>query len=173
MDAKTITLPKIKTLLFEYSLLLVGFFVPFLITGPQLLTGTIVNSILFLYVSQSYSKKTLPLVILPSIGALLNGLLFGKFTVFLLYFLPFIWIGNYVLVQSFKVLSKKYSFSLAILMSSSFKFIVLFSIAYLFTATKTVPMMFLQLMGLFQLYTALMGGALALLISKVLGKQNE
>lgn len=173
MEPKTITLPKTTTLILEYSLLATSFLIPFFISGPQLLTGTIVNTLLFLFVSQAYSKKILPIVILPSIGALLNGILFGKFTIFLLYFLPFIWVGNYVLIQSFSSLLKKNSFFVSVLVSSVLKFLVLFSIAYLFTMTKIVPMIFLQLMGLFQLGTALMGGILALFINKIITKKHD
>lgn len=172
MDAQTITLPKTKTLILEYSLLSTAFLIPFFISGPQLLTGTIVNSLLFLFVSQTSSKKLFPIVVLPSIGALLNGLLFGKFTIFLLYFLPFIWISNYILVQSFSILFKKSPFLIAVFVSSLLKCIFLFSVAYLFTMTKVVPMIFLQLMGLFQLYTALLGGVGAFVIHKIISKKT-
>lgn len=173
MEPKTIVLPKITAQVGEYSLLFASFLIPFLISGPQLLTGTIVNTLLFLFVSQSFSKKILPIVILPSIGAVLNGILFGKFTIFLLYFLPFIWIGNYVLIQSFRSILKKSTFVISILVSSFLKFIVLFSIAYFFTAVKIVPLIFLQLMGLFQLYTAIIGGILALGIHTIIIKKHD
>lgn len=173
MEQKTVTFPKTTAQVIGYSLLATSFLIPFLISGPQLLTGTIVNTLLFLFVSQSSSKKILPIVVLPSIGAVLNGILFGKFTVFLLYFLPFIWIGNYVIIQSFSSLLKKNSFFISVLVSSFFKFIVLFSVAYFFTTVKIVPTVFLQLMGLFQLYTALMGGILALGIHKIITKKHD
>ena len=171
MEPKIITLPKTTASLVEYSLLATSFFIPFFISGPQLLTGTIVNTLLFLFVSQSSSKKILPMVILPSIGALLNGIIFGQFTVFLLYFLPFIWIGNYILVKSFGSLLRKNSFFVSILISSLLKSLVLFSVAYIFTITRIVPSIFLQLMGLFQLGTALMGGVVALCINRILVKR--
>ncbi|MFH0773594.1 MAG: hypothetical protein V1922_04765 [bacterium] len=171
MEPKTISLPKTTTQILEYSLLATSFLIPFFVSGPQLLTGTVVNTLLFLLVSQVSSKKTLPIVILPSIGAVLNGILFGKFTVFLLYFLPFIWIGNYALIQSFGSLLKKKSFLISVFASSFLKCIILFSIAYLFTAIKIVPQIFLQLMGLFQLYTAVLGGILAFGIHTILNKK--
>lgn len=173
MEQKTIALPKTIIQVVEYSLLATSFFIPFLISGPQLLTGTIVNTLLFLFVLQLPSKKLLPIVILPSIGAVLNGILFGKFTVFLLYFLPFIWMGNYVLMQSFKGLMKKNSLFVSVVGSSFFKCALLFSIAYLFTATKIVPMIFMQLMGLFQLVTAVAGGTLALVVQKIITRTYD
>lgn len=171
MQTETITVPKTKALVLEYSLLSTAFLIPFFISGPQLLTGTIVNTLLFLFVSQTNSKKLLPIVILPSIGAVLNGILFGKFTVFLLYFLPFIWIGNYVLIRTFSLLRKNNPFFVSVLLSSVLKFFVLISTAYLFVGLKVVPALFIQLMGFFQLYTAIMGGLLALLINTIIRKK--
>ena len=173
MEPKAISLPKITTQVIEYSLFATSFLIPFLISGPQLLTGTIVNALLFLFVSQTPSKKLLPMIILPSMGALLNGVLFGRFTVFLLYFLPFIWIGNYVLIQTFRSFLKKSSFIISLLLSSVLKFIILFSAAYLFSSIKIVPHIFLQSMGLLQLYTALIGGLLALGINSIITKKYD
>jgi hypothetical protein len=173
MEVKSITLPKTKSLILEYSLLISAFLIPTIISGPQILTGTMVNTLLFLFVMQLNSKRILPIIILPSIGAVLNGILFGKFTIFLLYFLPFIWIGNYLLVHTFRSFSKKYSFIASMVVSSVFKCIFLFIVAYIFISIKVVPMLFLQLMGLFQLYTALLGGLLALLIQKIIANKND
>jgi len=173
METKTITLPKTVSQVFEYSLIASSFLIPFLISGPQLLTGTIVNSLFYLFVLQSVSKKILPIVLLPSIGALLNGIIFGKFTVFLLYFLPMIWISNYLLIHSFKFfLKKKSPVLISMGISALLKTLLLFSIAYLFTTIKIVPQIFLQLMGLFQLYTALLGGVIALGIHFLISKKN-
>jgi hypothetical protein len=36
---------------------------------------------------------------LPSIAALMNGVIFGSFTIFLAYILPAIWIGNYLFIS--------------------------------------------------------------------------
>jgi hypothetical protein len=171
MEAKTITLPKTQTILLEYALVSLAFFIPFFISGPQLLTGTLINTLLFLFVSQTKSKKVLPIMILPSIGALLNGIIFGKFTVFILYFLPFIWISNYILVEVFRKVSSKKPFLISVVLSSLLKCAFLFSIAYFFTLAKVVPMIFLQLMGLFQLYTAILGGGVAFLIHKIISKK--
>ena len=173
MDIKTITLPKTRTLIFEYSLFLLAFGIPLFISGPQLLTGTLINTLLFLFALHAYSKNRLLIVILPSIGAVFNGLLFGTFTVFLLYFLPFIWISNYILIESFTRLIKKNSFGISVIVSSLMKVIFLFSVAYTFTTIKIVPPIFLQFMGLFQFYTAVLGGVGALLINTIIVKKND
>lgn len=170
MEQKTITLPQTKALTLEYSLLASAFLIPTLISGPQLLTGTVVNALLFLFVSQTRSKKVLPLILLPSVGALLNGLVFGTATVFLLYFIPFIWLANYSLTESFRYLLQKNSYIVSVGISAGIKSALLFSFAYILTNLHVVPLQFLQLMGLFQLYTALFGGILAYSIHTILNK---
>jgi len=171
MNTKTIVLPKTNTHTLEYSLLTLSFFIPFLISGPQLLTGSVVNALLFLFVSKTYSKKFLPIIVLPSLGALLNGVVFGTFTPFLLYFLPFIWISNFILVESFQYCFHKKSFAMGVVGSSIIKSLFLFTIAFVFTTTKFVPQIFLQAMGIFQLGTALLGGAIAFGISNINSKK--
>lgn len=172
METKTIVLAKTTTLVLEYSLLATSFFIPFFISGPQLLTGTIVNSLLFLYVLKVKSKNTLPIVVLPSIGAVLNGVLFGRSTVFLLYFLPFIWMSSYILVQAFSSFMKKNSLIISVVGSSLLKCGSLFVVAYSLTSLKIVPMVFLQSMGLMQLYTALAGGMIAAFINVIISKKS-
>ncbi len=171
MKEKTIILSEQSSLVLQYSLLALSFFLPFFISGPQLLTGTLVNALLFLYAFQFGSKKSLPIVILPSIGALLNGVLLGKFTFFLFYFLPFIWVGNYVLVQSFILLRNKDSDLISFVGSSTVKFLVLFIASSLYVFLKIVPPLFAQSMGFIQLYTALIGGAVAFFIHTIIQKK--
>lgn len=173
MDAKTITLPKTKSIVFEYTLISLAFLIPFFISGPQLLTGTIVNTLLYLFAFRAFSKKLLVISALPSIGALLNSILFGTVTGYLLYFLPFIWVGNYLLVHSSRYLLKKYSLFVSLIGSALIKSLVLFSIAYFFTFLKIVPQIFLQAMGIFQLGTAIMGGVIAGTINTLLSKKND
>ena len=81
---------------------MVCFFVPFLLGHPQLLVGTVVNASLILAALNLKSYKLLPIIMIPSLGVLTKGLIFGPFTIFLVYMIPFIWIGNTILVYCFK-----------------------------------------------------------------------
>ncbi len=139
------------------------FFVPFLIGQPQLLVGTIVNASLILAALNFKIYKTIPIIVLPSLAVLTKGLIFGPFTIFLLYMIPFIWVGNAILVFTFKKfnLQKKMNKWITLLFASAFKTAFLFSIAYLFVKISLLPTVFLTAMGLFQFYTAIMGGILA------------
>ena len=169
METKTIAYPQTKSIFFEYTLIALAFLIPLFISGPQFLTGTVVNSLIFLFALQQPNlKRTLPFIIAPSIGTIGNGILFGTVTHFLFYFLPFIWMANYVLIVSFKSLLKKNSLIVSVVGSGILKFLTLFFVAYLFTIGKIVPSIFIQFMGLFQLYTALAGGILALGIHTII-----
>ena len=141
----------------------IGFFLPFLVGHPQIVVGVIVNSLLILSALNLQKYKLLPLVIMPSLGALSRGILFGPFTLYLLYFIPFIWIGNSILVFAFKHfnLKEKRNYFVTLFAGSFLKAAFLFSIAYLFVSIKLVPVVFLTAMGVMQLTTALMGGVVA------------
>jgi uncharacterized membrane protein YfhO len=88
----------------------------------------------------------------------LNGVLFGHFTVYILYLIPFIILSNLIFVLSFKYIKMKYlNVAIAALLKACF----LFSAAYILFNTIHIPELFLTSMGLIQLYTALVGGTLA------------
>jgi len=147
--------------LFVYSL--VAFTIPLLFPHPQLLTGTLVNAFLIMAALHFRGWKVLPLVMLPSIAAVLNGVLFGPFTVFLLYMMPFIWLGNFVLVYLFKKLhlAKGTNYFITLGISALAKAAFLFAVAYILVGANILPAMFLTAMGAVQLATAIAGGLVA------------
>ena len=75
----------------------------------QIIIGSIVNALLAgsaLYVS---FKKSLPIILLPAIAVLVSGIIFGPLSLFLIYLVPFIWVGNAIFVyaiKNLKVLNK-------------------------------------------------------------------
>ena len=156
----------------EISLSVLAFAIPFLVSGPQWLTGTLVNSFLIIFVTRS-KKNILPVVALPSIGALLHGMVFGPLTPFLFYFLPFIWIGNYLLVKAFEKLSERTNFFGGVFISAFIKSLFLYFTAIFFFKLNIVPAFFLKTMGIIQFYTALIGGLFAYFIIKLLNKNYD
>lgn len=147
----------------------VAFFIPFILGGPQFLVGFIVNAILVLGAMNLRDYRLIPLIILPSLGAFSRGLLFGPFTLFLAYLIPFIWIGNFILVTGIKnfVLYRKWNRLVALLVSAVIKAAWLFVTAYVLYTIGLIPEKFLTFMGLFQLLTALSGGIAAFLLHEV------
>ena len=161
----TIFKPISKPLFYKTELILpvIAFAIPFLVSGPQLVTGTLINAFLF-YASLKLSKKALTGIIIgPSIGALFNGLVFGVFTPFLAYFLPFIWIGNYILAKTF---NNNPTFA-GVVKAAFFKSAFLFAFAFLFNKLSIVPEIFLTAMGVFQFVTAILGGSVFILINRL------
>lgn len=153
-----------KTELFEIvCYTIVSFFLPLMIGHPQIVVGVLVNSLLITSTLNIKGYKLLPIIIAPTLGAFSRGILFGPFTIFLLYMIPFIWIGNSILVFTFKSLNlnKKKNYWITLLIGSAAKAAFLFGIAYLLVSLKILPVLFLTTMGIFQFYTAILGGIVA------------
>lgn len=162
------TMISIKSLTIHQNIIVaLAFLIPFLISGPQLLTGTLVNFLLILGTRFVDKKNLLIISILPSLAAVLNGLIFGRFTIFLVYFLPSIWLGNFVLIKSILYLKEKLSLSLSVTLGVVFKTVILFLTAFIYFNFKLVPEIFLTAMGVFQLATGIIGGILFLGINKI------
>lgn len=146
-----------------YLYFFVGFLVPFSLGHPQQLVGTVVNAVLVLSAIELGLRKTVPLLFAPSLGVLARGVIFGPFTPFLVIMLPFIWMGNAILVlivsKLYKEGKKNYWITLgsAALAKSGF----LFSTAFVLVSFSILPALFLATMGIDQLATALAGGAVA------------
>jgi hypothetical protein len=143
------------------------FFLPLFLGHPQFLVGTIVNSALVLAALRLKTKQLLPVIIMPALGALSRGVLFGPFTIYLIYMIPFIWIGNSILVYFVKRINKKIH-SLAT--GAFLKSIFLFSTAFALVQLGIIPTPFLIAMGPVQFLTAISGGILALSSDLVLKK---
>jgi len=141
--------------------------IPFAMGHPQFLVGTLVNATLIFAVLNLKNYQVLPLLLLPSIGVLTRGLIFGPFTVFLVYMIPFIWMGNFILAYSVKGMKTKW---LGLLIGAILKMAFLYSIAVILIKLGILPKPFALSMGIIQLYTALAGGVLALTLNSLINK---
>lgn len=141
----------------------VCFFIPLMIGHPQLAVGITVNALLVTSALNLKGYKLLPVIMAPALGALSRGVLFGPFTVYLVYMIPFIWIGNTILVFSFKWinLGLKKNYLITLIAGSALKSSFLFLSALLLYKLGIIPVMFLTAMGVMQLATALAGGLAA------------
>ncbi len=145
------------------------FFVPFFMGHPQIVVGVVVNAALIMAALNIRDYRLLPITIFPSLGVLSRGLIFGPFTIYLVYMIPFIWLGNAILVYSFKRfnlgmgLNKMVTLVLGAVLKTAF----LFGSAFILVKLAILPPVFLTAMGLMQLTTALIGGAIALTAQRV------
>ncbi len=157
-----IAISKRKNIALSTAIFTLAFCVPLLFNGSQIITGSIINTLLFVSAAK-FSKRTLPFIaVIPSLGAVSNGILFGPFTIYLVYFLPFIWMGNYLLMRIAK--------NSNILLAAFTKSVFLYSVAYVFVSFQVVPKVFLTAMGVLQFVTALIGGIFAIGILKYILK---
>jgi len=152
---------------FVYSF--VAFFVPFMLGHPQLLVGIIVNSALILSAIYLDSKATWPVIFLPSLGVLSRGIIFGPFSIYLLYMIPFIWIGNALLVYFVKYfyLKRKVNYVASLGISAVTKAGFLFLAAFVLVKLNIIPVLFLTAMGIIQLITALCGGVVGYSVVRI------
>jgi len=149
---------------------MIGFFLPFVLGHPQIIVGVIVNAMLIIGATYLKGNKMLPLILLPSIGLLTAGVIFGTYTLFLLYIIPFIWLGNAVYVYVYKHVNFRENTwngrILGVIVASILKAALLFGITFLLVQLTVVPTVFLTAMGVIQLITALIGGVIAVGIVK-------
>ncbi len=148
--------------LIVYSAL--AFLVPFAIGHPQFLVGIVVNAAIVLAALNLRNEKLLPVLILPSLAVFSRGLIFGPFTFFLLFMVPFIWVGNFILLASLRelMLKRKIKSYVSLFVGASAKALFLFFSALILVKTGVIPSIFLSSMGIVQFYTAIIGGAVAL-----------
>lgn len=142
---------------------LAAFMIPLFLGHQQLLVGSVVNAFLITAGMHLKGYRILPIILLPSIGALSAGLLFGPLSKFLLFMIPFIWISNSLLVFTFRFFRKEKNknYWITLLIGTILKSGLLFSAAFILYSFNIVPVIFLTAMGILQIYTALIGGVIA------------
>jgi len=173
MQTKTITLSKISITQFGV-LLVAAVFAPLL--HSQLITGTIVNAVLFLATVTLGWTSAIAIGALPSLIAAMAGTLPAP----LIPMIPFIITGNIILVMAIKgtkflsprkELGSLHSFSLVIISASILKFLFLYSASttlFQFLLPQKLAPQIAKMMSWPQLTTALLGGIVAYLCLKVL-----
>lgn len=132
----------------------------------QGITGPIVNALLFLSVIFIGFPNAIFVALIPSALSLATGHLPSV----LAPMIPFIMIGNLMLMAAFAKLRK--DFWLAVLVASTIKFLFLFfSSQLLFSIiNKDLLVMVSGMMGWMQFFTAIIGGFIAYLVLKFLKK---
>lgn len=140
------------------------FFLPLLLSGPQLLVWSIVNLLLIGAVRKLSRSKAWPLAFIPSIAVVLHGVIFWPFTIFLVTIMPAIWLGNLALMYIVSRVSQKW---LGILTWWIIKAWLLFLIAFILVQDSFLPTIFLKAMWIIQLATVLIGWYVLLWIGKL------
>ncbi len=73
--------------------------------NSQIIVGSIVNTALVVSALNLKGwSKIIPIVTMPSISTIFSGYVFKSASVFMIYMIPAIWIGNFALIIAFKYL---------------------------------------------------------------------
>ncbi|MCX8190264.1 MAG: hypothetical protein N3F05_03510 [Candidatus Diapherotrites archaeon] len=143
------------------------FFLPFVLSHSQqqLIVGILVNTMLVVSALRLKLHYTLPVVLLPSLGVVSAGLLFGNLTRYVILLVPFIWLGNFALVFVFKKMAKR-PFYIKAVLASALKATWLGLSAFTLIQFSLIPKALLFPMSLMQLITALAGSLVAFTVLK-------
>ncbi len=140
-------------------------------SNSQLIIGSIVNSVLILTALNLTGKlKILGIVTMPSISTILSGYVFKNASPYMAYMIPAIWVGNFLLIYSYKllVINKNKNYILTSIIGITLKVVVIFSsfsILKLFGVFPDKLVSNLQVaMSYTQLMTATIGAALTYII---------
>lgn len=136
-------------------------------SNSQIIVGSIVNTALIITaINVKGWKKIISIVTLPSISTILGGYVFKIASVYMVYMIPAIWIGNFALVYLYKVLllKKKLNYFIASIISIAVKVSIIFLSFNLINAFGIFPDKLVQnlqnAMGLTQIITATIGAVI-------------
>lgn len=143
-------------------------------TNSQYVVGTIVNlALVIAAINVKGFKQIAGLITLPSISAIGSGLIFKSASIFTVYMIPAIWIGNFTFVYLYKKLwmQKKINYILTAIFAILAKAAIIYLFFRLLALIINIPTpMFTALnlsMGMNQLITATIASIIGFGISKI------
>lgn len=143
-------------------------------TNSQLIVGTIVNAVLVTTaINLKGWVKILGVVTMPSISTILSGYVFGTASVYMVYMIPAIWIGNFALIYAYKLLmlGKEKNYFVAGVVGILVKVAVIFALFNIINLFGVFPEKLISnlrnAMGLTQLITATLGVLVGFIIYKL------
>lgn len=146
--------------------------------NSQIIVGSIVNTALVVSaINLKGWKKILFVVTMPSISTILSGYVFKSASVFMVYMIPAIWLGNFALIYSYKyfMLEKKMNYFLAGIIGIAIKVAIIYGAFLALNGLNIFPekvaLMLQKAMSLIQLITASIGVILAYGIYKIEKKE--
>ena len=149
-------------------------------TNSQLIIGSIVNTALVVTaINLKGWKKIIGVVTMPSISTILGGYVFKSASVYMVYMIPAIWLGNFALVYSYKaiLLGKQKNYFLAGIVGIIIKVAIIFTsfnILNLFGIFPEKLVSTLQTnMGAVQAITATIGVVIAFVIYEIEKRRNK
>ena len=159
-------------------IILLGLFLPAIIQElvdlgqyKQIIIGSIVNTCLFLCgIYEKDTKKIIAISTLPSVSVMLSGLLFSGLTFYSKLMIPFIWLGNLVIIYLSRLFYKQNKFISYSFFSIILKVFIIYggfkAVSMMFNFPKSVVNVMGNTMGIIQLFTASIGFLITIFIIK-------
>ena len=143
-------------------------------TNSQIIVGSIVNSaLIFSAINVKGWKKIIGVVTMPSISTILSGYVFKSASVYMVYMIPAIWLGNFVLIYAYKLimLEKNKNYFLAGVVGIIAKVLVIFGCFEILNLFNIFPDKLVanlqKAMGLTQLITASIGTLIMFIVYQI------
>lgn len=150
--------------------------------NSQYAVGTLVNAALIITgININGWKKVIGVVTLPSISAMLSGFVFMSATIYTVYMIPAIWIGNFLLIYLYKYffIAKNKNYIVTSVIAIIVKVAVIFAGFNILLAGNIIPQgskiaqMLTIAMSMNQAITAMLGAILAFVLMKLIYKKNK
>lgn len=142
--------------------------------NSQIIVGSIVNSALIISaINIKGWKKIIGVITMPSISTILSGYVFKSASVYMVYMIPAIWLGNFVLIYAYKfiMLGKKQNYFLAGIVGVIAKVLVIFGLFEILNAFQIFPSKLVSnlqnAMGVTQLITATIGMLIVFVVYQI------
>ena len=135
-----------------------------LASNAQYIVGSIVNTALIISaINLKGWLKIVPVITMPSVATVLSGLIFGPWSVPMVYMIPAIWVGNLLLVVAYKLFFLKFkcNYTVAGFIGIALKVAVIFGFFSILNKIGVIPekaaATLATAMGLTQMITATIG----------------
>lgn len=141
--------------------------------NSQLIVGSIVNFILIVSaMNLSGNLKILGVVTMPSISTILSGYVFQSSSPFMIFMVPAIWLGNFMLIYIYKyMLKREINYFLTGISGVLIKVLIIYSYFSILCILDIFPVkivnIFSSAMGMMQVITGFIGVLLAFPINKL------
>ena len=143
-------------------------------SNSQLIVGSVVNTLLVVSALNLKGwSKTFFVVTMPSISTVMSGYVFKSASVYMVWMIPAIWIGNFILIYAFKyiMIAQKKNYFLAAISGIICKVAIIFGFFIILKAFNVFPEKLVvnlqKAMSLIQLITATIGCTIAFAIYKI------
>lgn len=148
--------------------------------NSQIIVGTVVNTILVISALNLKGwNKTIFVVTMPSISTIMSGYVFKTASIYMVWMIPAIWLGNFVLILSFKyiMIKRNSSYFIAAIIGIIGKVAIIFGVFMLLKLFNIFPVKMIsnlqKAMSLIQLITATLGSLFAFVIYKLENKKEK